>query len=152
MSLHFQVIRCHFMELPSGLARSLQVVRVCSTCSLCPGMHVGVGRHCVRECPVFHDIRHDRGFQHVFDDSHGAMHLHVWHPRQKAVALYLLQLLGMFDEALNGTCKHFMAFMVQCACVPSALLAAWTTSEVQFSLSLEEELPLSLSLACLHTV
>ena len=65
----------------------------------CPGMHVGDESHCVFECPAFADIR--RGFQSIFDDSHGAMRLFMWHPCQKDVASCLLQLLDRIDETLT---------------------------------------------------
>ena len=41
------------------------------------------------------------GFQHLFDDSHGAMRLLMWHPCQKDVASHLLQLLDGIDETLK---------------------------------------------------
>ena len=53
----------------------------------------------VFECPAFHDIR--LGFRHLFDDSHGAMRLFMWHPCQKEVASCLLQLLDGIDETLT---------------------------------------------------
>ena len=56
-------------------------------------------RHYVFECPAFDDIR--RGFQHLFDDSRGAMRLLMWHPCQKDVAYRLLQLLDRIDETLT---------------------------------------------------
>ena len=67
----------------------------------CPGMHVGCKRHCVLECPALDDIC--LGSQHLFDDSHGAMHLLMWHPYacQKDVASCLLQLLDRIDETLT---------------------------------------------------
>ena len=45
---------------------------------------------------LFDDIC--RGFQHLFDDNHGAMRLPMWHPCQKDVASCLLQLLDRIDE------------------------------------------------------
>ena len=60
---------------------------------------MGDKRHYVFECHAFDDIR--RGFQHHFDDSHGAMRLLMWHPRQKDVASCLLQLLDRIDETLT---------------------------------------------------
>ena len=42
-----------------------------------------------------------RGFQHLFDDSRGAMRLLMWHPFQKDVASCLLQLLDRMDETLT---------------------------------------------------
>ena len=66
---------------------------------LCPGMHVGDERHYVFECPAFGDIR--LGFQHLFDDSHGAMRLFVWHPYQKDDASCLLQLLDRIYGTLT---------------------------------------------------
>ena len=62
-------------------------------------MHVGDEGHDVFGCPAFHDIR--LGFQHLFDDTHGAMHLLMWHPCQKDVASCLLQLLDRIDETLT---------------------------------------------------
>ena len=53
----------------------------------------------VFECPAFSDIR--RGFQHLFEDSHGAMRLLMWHPCQKDVASCLLRLLNRIDETLT---------------------------------------------------
>ena len=50
-------------------------------------------------CPAFDDIC--RGFQHLFDDSHGAMRLLMWHQCQKDVASCLLQLLDRIDETLT---------------------------------------------------
>ena len=67
------------------------MARVARVWPLCPGMHMGDERHCVFERPAFDDIR--RGFQHRFDDSHGAMRLLMWHPCQKDVASCWLQLL-----------------------------------------------------------
>ena len=52
------------------MGRRLRMARLARVCPLCPGMHVGDERHYVFECPAFGDIRH--GFQHRFDDSHGA--------------------------------------------------------------------------------
>ena len=75
---------------------------VARICPLCPGMYVGDERHYVFECPACHDIR--RGFQlfqHLLDDSHGAMRLLMWHPCQKDVASCLLQLLARIDETLT---------------------------------------------------
>ena len=43
----------------------------------------------------------NRSFQSIFDDSHGAMRLFMWHPCQKDVASCLLQLLGRIDETLT---------------------------------------------------
>ena len=43
------------------------------------------------ECPVFVDIRH--GFQHLYDDIHGAMRIFMWQSRKKVIALCLMQLL-----------------------------------------------------------
>ena len=63
------------------------------------GTHVGDERHYVFECPAFDDIR--RGFQHLFDDGRGAMHLLMWHPCQKDVASCLVQLLDRIDETLT---------------------------------------------------
>ena len=81
------------------------MARDARVCPLCPGMHVGDERHYVLECPAFGDIRYiRRGFQHLFDDSHGAMRLLMWHPCQKDlkdVASYLLQLLDRIDETLT---------------------------------------------------
>ena len=74
------------------------MARVARVCPLCPGMHVGDGRHYVFECPAFDDIC--SGFQQLFDDSHGAMHLLMWHPCQD-VASCLLQLLDRIDETLT---------------------------------------------------
>ena len=75
------------------------MARVARVCPLCPAMHVGDERHHVFECPAFDDIR--RGFQHLLDDSHGAMRLLVWHPCQKDGASRLLQLLDRIDETLT---------------------------------------------------
>ena len=77
------------------------MARVARVCPLCPGMHVGDERHYVFECRAFGDIR--RGFQHLFDDSRGAMRLLMWHPCtcQKDVASYLLQLLDRVDGTLT---------------------------------------------------
>ena len=72
-----------------------QLARVCC---LCPGMHGGDESHYGFECPAFDDIC--RGFQHLFDDSHGAMHLLMWHLCQEDVASCLLQLLHV-DETLT---------------------------------------------------
>ena len=58
--------------------RMARVARVARVCLLCPGMHVGDERHYVFECPAFGDIR--RGFQHLLNDSRGAMRLLMWHP------------------------------------------------------------------------
>ena len=85
--------------LPIEMGRRLRMARVARVCPLCPGMHVGDERHYVFECPAFDDIR--RGFQHLFDDSHGAMRLLMWHPCQKDVASCLLQLLDRIDETLT---------------------------------------------------
>ena len=85
--------------LPIEMGRRLRMARVARVCPLCPGMHVGDERHYVLECPAFHDIR--RGFQHLFDDGHGAMRLLVWHTCQKDVASCLLQLLDRIDETLT---------------------------------------------------
>ena len=65
---------------------------VARVCPLCPGMHVGDGRHYqyAIECLASDDIC--RGFQHLFDDNHVAMRLLMWHPRQRDVASGLLQL------------------------------------------------------------
>ena len=41
------------------------------------------------------------GFRHLFDDSHGAMRLFMWHLCQKDVASCLLQLLDGIDETLT---------------------------------------------------
>ena len=82
--------------LPIKMSRRLRMARVAR---VCPGMHVGDERHHVFECPAFDDIR--RGFQHLFDDSRGAMRLLMWHPCQKDVASCLLQLLGRIDETLT---------------------------------------------------
>ena len=49
--------------------------------------------------PCFDDIR--VGFRQLFDDSHGAMRLLMWHPCQKDVASCLLQLLDRIDETLT---------------------------------------------------
>ena len=75
-----------------------QIARICP---FCLGMHAGDERHYVFECPAFDDIRN--GFQHLFDDSHGAMHLLMRHPGpcQKDVASCLLQLLDRIDETLT---------------------------------------------------
>ena len=51
------------------MGRRLRMARVARVCPLCPGMHVGDERQYVFECPAFDDIR--RGFQQLFDDSHG---------------------------------------------------------------------------------
>ena len=72
---------------------------VARVCPLCPGMHLGDERHYVFECPASHDIR--LGFQHLFDDSHGAMRLFMWHLCLKDVASCLLQLLDRIDETLT---------------------------------------------------
>ena len=87
--------------LPIQMGRRLRMARVARICPLCPGMYVGDERHYVFECPAFDDIR--RGFQHLFDDSHGpgAMRLLMWHPCQKDVASCLLQLLDRIDETLT---------------------------------------------------
>ena len=85
--------------LPIEMGRRLRMALVARVCPLCPGMHVGDERHYVFECPAFHDIR--LGFRHLFDDSHGAMRLFMWHPCQKDVASCLLQLLDGIDETLT---------------------------------------------------
>ena len=90
------------------------MARITRKCPLCPGMHVGDERHHFFECLAFDDICH--GFQHLSYDSHGAMHLFMWHPHQKDGALCLLQLPDGIDEILTWT-SH---------CILSALLAAWT--------------------------
>ena len=117
--------------LPIEMGRRLRMAwdaRVCPLCLLCLGMHVGDERHYVLECPAFDDIH--RGFQHLFDDSHEAMRLLMWHLCQKDVASCLLQLLGRIDESLTRTIH----------CVPSALLAAWTEF-ISLSLSPPLSLP-----------
>ena len=60
-----------------------------------PGMmQVGDERHYVFECPAFDDIR--RGFQHLFDDSCGAMRLLIWH-------------VMVFDTVSKGRCFLLVA-------------------------------------------
>ena len=54
---------------------------------------------CVFECPVLGDVC--RGFQHSFDDSHGAKRLFIWRTCQKDVASCLCQLLDRIDETLT---------------------------------------------------
>ena len=65
--------------LPVEKGRRLRMARVARTCPLIPGMHVGDERHYLFDCPSFDDTRncHSR----LFDDSHGAMRLFMWHPR-----------------------------------------------------------------------
>ena len=87
--------RCNLRRMP----RPVYCLRPNDSCRLFAGIHVGDERHDVFECPAFDDIRH--GFQHLFDDSHGAMRLLMWHPCQKDVASCLLQLLDRIDETLR---------------------------------------------------
>ena len=86
-------------SLPVEMGRRLRMARVARVCPLCPGMHVGDERHYVFDCPSFDDIRmqHSR----LFDDSHGAMRLFMWHPHQKGVASCLLQMLDRIDQLLT---------------------------------------------------
>ena len=93
--MHARLVRFRLgaYALPIEMGRRL---RMAGVARVCPGMRVGDERHYVFECPAFDDIR--RGFQHLFDDSHGAMRLLVWHPCQKDVASCLWQLLDRIDE------------------------------------------------------
>ena len=93
-------IRGEVKYIPSvEMGRRLRMARIARGCPLCPGKHVGDERHCVYECPAFDDIR--LALQHLYDDSHGAMRLLAWHPRQRDVASCLLQLLDSIDETLT---------------------------------------------------
>ena len=66
-------------------------------------MHVGDEMQHVFECYDSDDICHS--FVHLFDDSHGAMYLLMWHPCQQDVASCLLQPLDRIrirnDDALT---------------------------------------------------
>ena len=113
LSLSDRCVRCslHFWldahALPIEMGRrpptpGLCMAQVARICPVCPGMHAGDERHYLLESPAFDDIR--RGFQHLFDDSHGAkrlFYLFMWHTCQKDVALYLSQLLDRIAEALT---------------------------------------------------
>lgn len=65
-------------------------------------MHVPVGNegHYDFHCPAFDDIRM-RHCDGLFDDSHGATRLFMWHPQQKGVASCLLQMLDEIDQPLT---------------------------------------------------
>ena len=90
--------------LPIEMGRRLRMPPVARICPLCPGMHVGHERHYVFECPAFDNIR--RGFQHLFDDSHGTMRLLMWHLCQKDVASCLLQLRERERERERTSLVH----------------------------------------------
>ena len=74
-------------------------------------MHVGNQRHWQFWLPLF-----DEGPSFSYD-SPEAMRLFMWHLYQKGVASCLLHLLDGIDEFLTGRLH----------CVPSAMLAAWTS-------------------------
>ena len=98
------------------MGRRLRIARIARICPLCPSMHVGDARHCVFECPqaAFEDIRH--GFQHIFV-SHGAMRLLIWYPRQKDVALCLLQLPDGISERWNSDMNIPLCSISPAGCV-----------------------------------
>ena len=72
-------------SLPVEMGRRLHMARVACVCALCPGMHVGDERHYVFDCLTSDDIRvcHSR----LFNGSHGAIRLFMWHPHQKCCIL-----------------------------------------------------------------
>ena len=78
-------------NLPVEMGRRLCIPQVARTCPLCLGMHVGDQRHYGLHCPLLGDIRNPHS--RLFDDSHEAMRLFVWHRNQKSVASCLLQVL-----------------------------------------------------------
>ena len=104
-------------SLPVEIGQRLRMARVACICPLCQGMHVGDERHCALDCRLFDDIRvrHSR----LFDNSHGAMCLFMWHPHpQELVRLCMLQLehcwrtlgicwpLGTWESATINPCVN----------------------------------------------
>ena len=51
------------------------------------------------DCPSFDDIR--TRHSSLFDDSHGAMRLFMWHPHRQGVASCLLQMLDRIEQLLT---------------------------------------------------
>ena len=45
-----------------------------------------------------HSMTYASAIPRIFDDSHGATRLFIWHPHQKGVASCLLQMLDRVDQ------------------------------------------------------
>ena len=82
-------LRCFFRfrlgahSPPVETGRRMHMDPVACFCPLCSGMHVGHERHNLFDCPSFGDIRACHST--LFDDSHEAMRLFVWHSHQKVL-------------------------------------------------------------------